>query len=166
MNLTLVTHFVAAAIAALCVWVFQGARMDAAVADVRLEQSNERLRAVSTARANERAITKTYQEALNAARTRETVLRRDRDAARAESDGLREQAADAAHRIADLATPAPTIREYAATVNELLTDCSRSYQELAGKADGHAADVRTLTSAWPVIPNPRRPDGGNSVDLN
>lgn len=147
MPLTLITHLLAAFVAAAGAWVFQGARMDAAVAEVRLEQTNERLRAVSQARADERAITKTYQEALNAARTREVSLRRERDAARTESDRLREQSLDAARRLAD--APPAAVREYAATVGELFADCGRSYQELASTADGHAADVRTLIEAWP-----------------
>lgn len=150
MNLTLITHLVAALAAAAGMWVFQDARMDAAVAEVRLEQTNERLGAVSQARVDERVVNKTYQEALNAARTREISLRRDRDAARAESDGLRDQAADAARRLAD--APPATVLEYATAVNQLFADCSRSYQELAGKADGHSLDVRTLSEAWPVKP--------------
>ena len=150
MNLSLITHLVVALAAAAGVWVFQDARMDAAVADVRLEQTNERLEAVTQARAEERAITKTYQEALNAARIRENTLRRDVAAAGAQSDGLREQAAEAARRLA--AAPPAAVLEYATAVNQLFADCSRSYQELAGKADGHSLDVRTLREAWPVIP--------------
>lgn len=150
MNITLITHLALAIVTAGAVWVFQDARMDAAVAEVRLEQSNERIGAVTKARADERAVAKTYQEALNEARTREISVRRDRDAARAESDGLRDQAADAARRLA--AAPPAAVLEYATAINQLFADCSRSYQELAGKADGHALDVRTLTAAWPVIP--------------
>ncbi len=157
MNLTLITHLIAAAVAAAGVWVFQDARMDAAVADVRLEQSDERLRAVSTARANERAISKTYQGALNEARVREAALRRDFAAADLESGGLRDQLSEASRRIA--AAPPGALIEYASTVNQLLAECSRSYQELAGAADGHAADARTLSAAWPVVP----PSGARHV---
>ncbi len=158
MNLALITHLLAAGMTAAAVWVFQDARMDAAVAEVRLEQSDERLRAVSKARADERAVNKTYVEALNAARTREISLRRDRDAARTESDGLRGQLSEAARRLAD--APPASVAEYAATVSELLAVCSRERTAFAAAADGHAADVRTLTEAWPVTP--RRPDGGTT----
>ena len=143
------THLIAAVVAAIAVWVFQDARMDAAVADVRLEQSNERLEAVAKARADERTITKTYQEALNEARTREGVLRRDADAARSESDSLRAQLSHAARLIAD--APPATVAEYATAVGELLAVCSRERTFYAEKADGHASDVRTLREAWPVI---------------
>lgn len=150
MNLTLITHAVVAALAAAAVWFFQDARMDAAVAEVRLGQTNERLSAVDKVRADERAINKTYQEALNAARAREDVLRRDARAARAESDSLRAQLSDAARRIAD--APPATVAEYATTVSELLAVCSRERTFYAEKADGHASDVRTLIEAWPVTP--------------
>ena len=154
MSLTTITHAVAAVLAGLLVWFFQDARMDAAVADVRIELSSaqvkaagEKLQAVKQARADERAINQTYQEALNAARVRETALLRDRAAARAESDGLREQLSDAARRIA--AAPPAAVAEYATTVGELLAQCSRSYQELAGEADGHVSTIRLMLDAWP-----------------
>ena len=109
MNLTLITHAIAALTAAGAVWVFQDARWAADVADIRLSQADEQSAAVSRARAEERAINKTYQEALNAARTRETSLRRDIDAARTESDSLREQLSYAARLIADAPPPPPSL---------------------------------------------------------
>ncbi len=165
MNLTLITHLIAAAVAAAAAWFYQDARMDAAVADVRLEQSNaevraagELVRSVKQARADERAITKTYQEALNAARIRENTLRRDVAAAGAQSDGLREQAAEAARRLA--AAPPAAVLEYATALGDVFQDCRAAYAELVPKADGHAGDARTLREAWPVIPP--RPDAGST----
>ena len=150
MNLTLITHAIAALAAAGAVWVFQDARWATDVADIRLSQANEQTAAVSRARAEERAINKTYQEALNAARTREALLRRDADRARTESDSLREQLSYAARLIAD--APSAAVIEYAATVGGLFADCSRNYQGMAAAASGHANDVRTLTEAWPANP--------------
>jgi hypothetical protein len=94
------------------------------------------------------AMTDKYQGALNAARVRETTLRRDLAAAGSELDGLRDQLREADHRITTASATA--VAEYATTTGELLVDCSRRYQELAGKADGHAADVRAIIEAWPV----------------
>lgn len=158
LNLTLITHLLAAGVTAAAVWVFQDARMDAAVAEVRLEQSNERMRAVASARADERAITKTYVEALNAARTRETLLRTEIDHLRHVSDGLRDQNADAARRLA--AAPPAAVLEYAAALGVVFEDCRAAYGWMVEKADGHAGDVRTLRDAWPVIPP--RPDAGST----
>ena len=156
MNITLITSFVAAIVAAAAAWAFQDARYTAELAEQALTHKTAELDAVSRVRSDERAITKTYQEALNAARIRENTLRRDVAAAGAQSDGLREQAAEAARRLA--AAPPAAVLEYATAVNQLFADCSRSYQELAGKADGHSLDVRTHREAWPVIPP--RPDAG------
>ena len=149
MNLTLVTHLIAALVAAAGVWAFQDARMDAAVADVRLEQSNERMGAVSKARAEERAINSTYQGALNAARTREALLRTEIDHLHRVSDGLRDQSADATRRLA--AAPPSAVLEYALAVNSVFNDCRAAYAGMVEKADGHASDVRTLREAWPVV---------------
>lgn len=149
MNLTLVTHLIAALVAAAGVWAFQDARMDAAVADVRLEQSNERMGAVSKSRAEERAINSTYQGALNAARTREALLRTEIDHLHRVSDGLRDQNADATRRLA--AAPPAAVLEYALAVNSVFNDCRAAYAGMVEKADGHASDVRTLREAWPVV---------------
>lgn len=149
MNPILVTHLIAALVAAGGVWVFQDARMDAAVAEVRLEQSNERMVAVSKARAEERAINSTYQGALNAARTREALLRTEIDHLYRVSDGLRDQSADAARRLA--AAPPAAVLEYALAIDTVFNDCRAAYAGMVEKADGHASDVRTLREAWPVI---------------
>ena len=143
------THLAAAVIAALAAWFFQDNRYAAELAELRLEHANAVIKAASTLRAEQHAITTKYQGALNAATERETISRRHLAAAARESDGLREQLSDTARRIA--AAPPAAVAEYATTVGELFADCSRSYQELAGKADGHAADVRTLSSAWPGV---------------
>ena len=147
MNPTLIACAISAALAAAGTWAFEDARHRAELGEIRLEQSTAMLRAQTQARAAEQSITRRYQEALNAAQTRQATLRADADSARAESDRLREQSAAAARRIA--AAPPAAVAEYATAVGELLADCSRRYQELGAKADGHAADVRTLIEAWP-----------------
>ena len=144
------THLAAAAIAALAAWFFQDNRYTAELAGLRLEHANAVIKATSTLRAEQHAITTKYEGALNAARTRETSLRRDADRARTESDSLREQLSYAVRLIAD--APPAAVAEYATTVGELLSVCSRERTLFAEKADGHASDVRTLTEAWPVIP--------------
>lgn len=156
MSITLITHLIAAVVAASGVWIFQDARMDAAVADVKLEQSNERLVAVSQARSDERAINKTYEGALNAARTREALLRTELDHLHLVSDGLRDQSAEAARRLA--AAPPAAVLEYATALGVVFEDCRAAYGEMVEKADGHASDVRTLREAWPVTP-PRTDSG-------
>lgn len=150
------THLAAAVIAALAAWFFQDNRYTAELAEVRLEASEDKRKAVTTARNEERAINKTYVEALNAARTRETLLRTEIDHLRGVSDGLRNQNADAARRLA--AAPPAAVLEYATALGDVFQDCRAAYAELVPKADGHAGDARTHREAWPVIPP--RPDAG------
>ena len=144
------THIAAAVIAALAAWFFHDNRYTAELAELRLEHADAFIKATSTLRAEQHAITTKYQGALNAATERETISRRHLAAAVRESDGLRERLSDTARRIA--AAPPAAVAEYATTVSGLFADCSRSYQELAGQADGHANDVRKHRDAWPVTP--------------
>lgn len=155
MSLSTITHLIAAIVAGLAVWTFQGARLGAEIAEERLNAKEYQLQVSEAKNAANRRVAKAsqeiadkYQGALNEARTREITLRRDRDAARSESDSLRDQAATAARRLAD--APPAAVLEYASTVNELFAECVRSYQDVAAAATGHAADVRTLIEAWPV----------------
>ncbi len=150
MNLTLITHLAAALVSAAGVWFFQAARWDAEVAELRYEASEDKRKAVTTARNDERAITKTYQGALNAARERETLLRTELDRLHRVSDELRDQNADGARRLA--AAPPAAVLEYALALGAVFEDCRAAYAELVPKADGHAGDARTLREAWPVIP--------------
>lgn len=156
MNLALITHLAAALVAAAGAWFFQDARWDAEVAELRYEASEDKRKAVTTARSDERAITKTYQGALNAARTREAHLRTELDRLHRVSDELRDQNADSARRLA--AAPPSAVLEYATALGAVFEDCRAAYAELVPKADGHASDARTLREAWPVIPP--RPDAG------
>ena len=155
MSVRAITHLAAAGLAAVLAWQFQGARLGADLAEARADALGERL-ATSTAqraadarvRLAEKAINTNYQEALNAARTREALLRRDLDQLRTVADGLREQSADAARRLAT--APPAAVLEYATAVNAVYDDCRAAYGDMAAAAEGHAADVRALSSAWPV----------------
>lgn len=150
------THLIAAAVAALAAWFFQDNRYTAELAEVRLEASEDKRKAVTAARGEERAVNKTYQEALNAARSRETLLRTEVDHLRLVSDGLRDQSAEAARRLA--AAPPTAVLEYATALGVVFQDCRAAYGGMVEKADGHASDVRTHREAWPVIP-PRTDSG-------
>ncbi|RYH61922.1 MAG: hypothetical protein EON54_09495 [Alcaligenaceae bacterium] len=149
MNLSLITHLVVAVVAAAGVWIFQDARWEADVADMRYAAADNQLQAVAKARTTERAVNNTYQEALNAARTREALLRTELDHLHRVSDGLRDQSAEAARRLA--AAPPAAVLEYAAALGVVFNDCRAAYAAMVAKADGHATDVVTLKNAWPSI---------------
>ena len=155
MSVRAITHLAAAGLAAFLAWSYQGARLGADLAETRAAAVGEKL-AVNTAqraadarmRRAEQSINTNYQEALNAARTREALLRRDLDQLRAVSDSLREQSADAARRLAS--APPAAVLEYATAVNAVYDDCRAAYERMAAVASGHAADVRAISDAWPA----------------
>ena len=141
------THLAAAVIAALAAWFFQDNRYAAEIVEMRLERAEAVLKATTKEQAKQAAINDKYQGALNAAITRENALRRDVAAAARESDRLRAQLDGVPARVARATDSA--VREYASAASVVFAQCVRSYQELAGQADGHAADVRLMQEAWP-----------------
>ena len=149
MNITLITSFVAAIVAAAAAWAFQDARYTAELAEQALTHKTAELDAVSRVRSDERAITKTYQGALNAARTREAHLRTELDRLHRVSDELRDQNADGARRLA--AAPPAAVLEYAIALGVVFNDCRAAYGDLAEEADGHVSFIRLMQQAWPSI---------------
>lgn len=156
MSTRAITHLIAAAVAAGGVWIFQGARLGADLAEAKLaaktyelDVSQAQRAADARVRQAEQAITTRYQGALNASIDRAALLRLELDRLHVISDGLRDQAADAARRLA--AAPPAAVLEYALAVNAVFDDCRAAYAGMVEKADGHASDVRTHREAWPVI---------------
>ncbi|WP_103018098.1 hypothetical protein [Alicycliphilus denitrificans] len=164
MSLSTITHAAAAVLAGLLVWFFQDARLGADLADERLRSAQYHAQITAErAAANARVakvgelIAGVYQGVLNDAIQKQTTLQAAADRAGRQRDSLRKQLSDAEQRIAD--APAAAVREYAATANQLLGQCSSRYTEVAKLADGHAADAATCRAAWPVIP-PHLPTAG------
>ena len=158
MSLSTVTHLAAAGAAALAVWIFQDARLGADLAEANLAATTYQLAVSQAQRAADARvaqvglqISSTYQGALNAAIDREALLRSERDHLLAVSDGLRDQAADAARRLAS--APPAAVLEHALALNTVFDDCRAAYGDMEAKATGHASDVRTHRDGWPVIPS-------------
>lgn len=122
---------------------------DSAIASMRFDASERRLAAEQRTRAEQSEITSKYERAINAAIENQNVLRADAVRARSQLAGLRSQVTAAASRIALPDTSPAAVAEYATTAGELLAECSRAHQELAEKADQHAASVKLMQDAWP-----------------
>lgn len=105
------------------------------------------LKAEQANRAKELALHQQVIEAQNEAKKRETKLAADAAAARAESGRLRDQLATANRKLSTASADA--IRQYAATLSDVFEDCAARYTAVAGKADEHGSDVKTLEQAWP-----------------
>lgn len=44
-----------------------------------------------------------------------------------------------------------SVRDYAATATAVFSECTSALTEMAGKAQGHALDARTLRESWPIL---------------
>lgn len=120
---------------------------DTREAKVRAEYTATALVAEQAARAKEQALQTQIEKAQHDAKIREKKLAADAAAARGAADSLRDDLKTARSRLSQATRPA--LIEYSDASSELLIDCSRRYQELAVKADGHASDAVMLLEAWP-----------------
>lgn len=96
-----------------------------------------------------RLISDQYTEALNNARARENEIRLAADGARSELDRLRITIKKRSAAVT--ASPASAV-DYSIASADVFGECSAELTALAGKADGHTVDLKTMIEAWPVNP--------------
>ncbi|WP_287918817.1 hypothetical protein [Comamonas sp.] len=130
-------------------WAANGWRLGQDIAQIQLTHTQELAARDAGTFAVAQAIDTNYQGALNASIQEQARLAGAAAVATRNAGRLREQLSEADKRIAT-ASAAAAVREYAATANQLLGQCSQLYTELAAKADGHALDARVCRAAWPV----------------
>lgn len=164
MNLTLITHLAAALVAAAGAWFYQGAQMDAAVAKLKsthAKQESERHRiALEDARETFRkgeVHARNQQEIADAHLAQEKRRLAHLAAAAADGDRLRKQVTEyaAACGGGEADSPATALqhcRDRATTLGHLLGEADGLAEALAGAAEQHADEVRTLKR---VIENDR-----------
>ena len=175
MNLTLITHLIAAAVAAAAAWFYQGAQMEAAVAKLNAEhaaQESERHRiALDDARATFRKgeiHARNQQEIADAHAAQEKRRLAHLAAAAADGDRLRKQVTEYAAACGGGEADSPAValqrcRDRAAALGHLLGEADGLAEAFAGAAEQHADEVRTLMR---VIQNDRTllpPPGGLGI---
>ena len=147
MNITIITHLIAAVVAAAAAWFYQGAQMDAAVAKLKATHDE----AIASSAKSALRLTEIYRDnadaALRKAEARSAQNKRDADRLRGELDGLRGDLATVPDRIRTASREA--VDQYATTASVVFDQCVRSYSDMAGAATGHSSDVQTLMDAWP-----------------
>ena len=145
------THAAAAIIAASLAgwagWSVQGWRLGEQIAALKTAQAEAVNTATREARAQESARFKGVQDAQAAAQTRAQVARRDADRARSELDRMRDTLSATRGGVPGESTAACAQRADAAA--DVLAQCAAAYLSMAGIADRHANDARTLIEAWP-----------------
>lgn len=133
-----------AAVAFFIGWTAQGWHRDSLEkADAEQKLVDVRANAAASIRRTDAVI-----EAQNAAKTRDHALRIAVSLARDERDGLRLELEEAQRQLAGLSAEACIKR--AATLSDVLNQCTERYTGVAEKADRHANDVKTLMDSWPT----------------
>ena len=133
-------------------WATNGWRLGQDIAQTTLAHTQELAARDAGTFAVAQAIDTNYQGALNASIQKQARLAGAAAVATRNAVRLREQLSEADKRIATASAAA--VRDYAATANKLLGQCSDRYTELAARADGHALDARTCRAAWPMMVSP------------
>lgn len=136
-------------------WVAKN-RYETQIALLKQVHAEAVAQAVEQTRVVEQAVSKKYVGALNAARSRNTVVQGAVDGARDELERLRNViAARAAQPAEPAATPGavtPTTRDdLQRTCEAAVAELAAELVEVARAADAHASDLKMMIDAWPTI---------------
>lgn len=135
------------AVAAASTWHVQAWRYDTQISSIQAQRSRALADAHQKALDDTIKLQRIKDAAIEKAEQRAKQNAAAAAAARADADSLRAQLDGVPARISRATDSA--VREYAHASSVVFAECVRSYQELAGVADGHAADVRLMLEAWP-----------------
>jgi hypothetical protein len=116
-------------------------------AQAKIDAANAVTVAVQAAKTESEKLQKAKDDALTKANIQLLAKTVDADRSRTELASLRDQSASDRLRMSKAAKQA--VIDYATTASELLDNCSREYQQLADKAQGHAIDAGMI-DGWPV----------------
>lgn len=148
--LELAAFIVAVAIGFGLAWQIQGTRLDRTEIAFEKYQGQVEQQAIEDRRAaldKEKFWLQEIENARINAQTREAKLKKDVAAAQSTVGGLRHDLDTLQARLAT--SSCATCVSAAATLGDLLGQCSEDYRAMAEIADRHAIDVQTLTIAWP-----------------
>lgn len=125
--------------------VVNGWRYDVKIANIEKAYQLE----VEQSERKTQQIADQYMEALNNARARENEIRLAADGARSELDRLRITIKKRSAAVT--ASPASAV-DYSIASADVFGECAAELTALAGKADGHTVDLKTMIEAWPANP--------------
>jgi hypothetical protein len=135
------------AVAAASTWHVQAWRYDAQISSIQAQHSRALADAHQKALDDTIKMQRTKDDAIKAAEQRAKREAVNAAALRSERDGLRAQLAATTVQLPSASCSA--VRAYAATLNGLFDQCAGAFEDMAGKAAGHAADSRLMLEAWP-----------------
>lgn len=141
------TAIAAAAIGFAGAWQTQAWRYDVQLSKLHAQH------ATALSDANRKALDETIKlqrkkdDAIKQAEQRAKLEAANAVAVRTERDSLRAQLA--ANTVQLPVASCTSVRQYTATLGGLFDQCAEALTDMAGKAQGHAADSRLMLEAWP-----------------
>ena len=148
--LPLLAALIAALLSGVGTWLVQDWRYGERIAEMRQQHADAAASSARSALKPSEHYRENADAAVRKAEVRAAQNKRDADSLRAELDGLRGDLADVPDRIRSATREA--VDQYAAAASVVFDQCVRRYSEVAGAAQGHAADVQSLSDAWPRGP--------------
>lgn len=136
-----------AVLAGLLSWNVQAWRYDAQISSIHAQHSRALADAHQKALDDTIKMQRTKDDAIKAAEQRAKREAVNAAALRSERDGLRAQLAATTVQLPSASCR--SVRAYTATLNGLFDQCAGAFEDMAGKAAGHAADSRLMLEAWP-----------------
>lgn len=136
-----------AVLAGLLSWNVQAWRYDAQISSIHTKHSRALADAHQKALDDTIKMQRTKDDAIKAAEQRAKREAVNAAALRSERDGLRAQLAATTVQLPSASCS--SVRAYTATLNGLFDQCAGAFEDMAGKAAGHAADSRLMLEAWP-----------------
>ena len=128
-------------------WKVQSWRYGTQIAGIKSDAALAQTKAVRTALSETVRLQGVKDAAIKQAQTRAKANSVALGASRAESLSLRNERAIA--RASLSGSTCDSVRDYANALSVVFDQCTVAHQELAGKADEHAAGVELVMSAWP-----------------
>lgn len=128
-------------------WKVQSWRYGTEIAEIKSNAAQAQTKAVQTALSETVRLQGVKDAALKQAETRAKANAAALGQSRAESLSLRNELAIARSSLSR--STCDSVRDYASTLSVVFDQCTVAYQELAGKADEHAAGIELVMSAWP-----------------
>lgn len=136
-----------AAVAFGCAWKAQEWRYTGQINAIKAQHATDYAKAQQKALDETTRLQAQKDKATKDAEKRALKLEADLATARLIGDGLRDELATSRLQLSEASRS--SLNQYAATLSDVFAECVRSLEGMAGKADGHAADARTLIEAWP-----------------
>jgi len=129
-------------------WMVNGWRYDAEIAQMNADNAQAVTVATQTAMAETNRLQGVKDAAISKANQRAQINAASAAAARSELDRLRDDLNNSATTpVSDASCGA--ISDYASTLKTVFAECAGSLEALAGKADNHFSDYKTLSDSWP-----------------